>query len=102
MSKTDFQNHMTSFEPLKFSEDPEIRAQEMIYASIGNLQKEIEYHLNRSSQPQETRQLYLEQIEKLLARLRKKEPRRLGVLKGKANYKIKSNFKMTDEELISS
>ena len=30
-----------------------------------------------------------------------KENRKLGILKGKASYKIKDNFKMTDEELLS-
>ncbi|MDI6734639.1 MAG: prevent-host-death protein [bacterium] len=31
----------------------------------------------------------------------KKKQRPLGILKGKAHYKIKDNFKITDEELLS-
>ncbi|MEK9149075.1 MAG: type II toxin-antitoxin system prevent-host-death family antitoxin, partial [Candidatus Desantisbacteria bacterium] len=30
----------------------------------------------------------------------RKEQRSLGVLKGKAHYKIKDNFKITDEEIL--
>ncbi len=30
----------------------------------------------------------------------RKSPRPLGLLKGKASYKIKRNFKMTDEEFL--
>lgn len=29
-----------------------------------------------------------------------KESRQLGILKGKASYKIKNNFKISDEELL--
>lgn len=32
---------------------------------------------------------------------RRKEQRPLGILKGKAHYKIKDNFKITDEEILS-
>lgn len=32
---------------------------------------------------------------------RKKQERPLGILKGKASYKIKEDFKITDEELLT-
>jgi prevent-host-death family protein len=32
---------------------------------------------------------------------KKRKTRPLGILKGKASYKIKDNFKMTDEEVLS-
>jgi antitoxin (DNA-binding transcriptional repressor) of toxin-antitoxin stability system len=32
----------------------------------------------------------------------KKENRQLGILKGKASYKIKNDFKITDEELLTA
>lgn len=32
---------------------------------------------------------------------RRKEQRPLGILKGKAHYKIKDDFKITDEELLA-
>jgi hypothetical protein len=31
----------------------------------------------------------------------KKQERTLGILKGKASYQIKNDFKMTDEELLT-
>ncbi|MCP4578520.1 MAG: type II toxin-antitoxin system prevent-host-death family antitoxin [Deltaproteobacteria bacterium] len=33
---------------------------------------------------------------------RRRAPRRLGILKGKAEAKIKDNFQITDEEFLSS
>jgi len=33
---------------------------------------------------------------------KKKKERPLGILKGKARYKMKGNFKITNEELLSS
>jgi antitoxin (DNA-binding transcriptional repressor) of toxin-antitoxin stability system len=33
--------------------------------------------------------------------LKKKQERQLGILKGKASFKVRENFKITDEELLT-
>jgi hypothetical protein len=64
---------------------------------INHLQNLLEYHLKISPTPEETQQRYLKQIQKLSQMLQR--PSRLGILKGKASYKIKEDFEITDSEL---
>ena len=85
-----------NFDNLTFNEE-----ENQINASINNLLKTIEYHIEHSSYPGQTRQKCLEKIQSLVNRILPKQERPLGILKGKAQYKIKDDFEITDNELLS-